>query len=100
MATAGTEGELHAAVIHTPATAVAAVHTACLYLGTCPRMRGGSEGTVKSHRVHPVPMDETEPVNPGQIDGAAQVPYQFQDAKDHVDYLASRSAPLCALALV
>ncbi len=72
MATGGTEDELHAPVIHTPATAVAAAHTACLYLGTHPRMRGDSEGTVKSHRVHPVLMlYETEPVNPGQIDGAA-----------------------------
>jgi hypothetical protein len=29
-----------------------------------------------------------------------QVPYQFQDAKDHVDYLASRLAPLCTLGVV
>ena len=34
-------------------------------------MRGDSEGTVKSRRVHPVLLYETEPVNPGQIDGAA-----------------------------
>src|SRR5208283_4513088 len=50
MAAGGTEDELHAAVIHTPATAVAIAHTTCLYLGTCPRMRGDSEGTVKSRR--------------------------------------------------
>jgi hypothetical protein len=68
MATGGTEGELHAAVIHTPATPVATAHTTRLYLGTCPRMRGDSEGTVKSHRVHPVLMRyETEPVKPGEM---------------------------------
>jgi hypothetical protein len=68
----GTEDELHAAVIHTAATAVATAHTTCLYLGTHPRMRGDSEGTVKSRRVHPVLMlYETEPVKPGEIGGAA-----------------------------
>jgi hypothetical protein len=35
-------------------------------------MRGDSEGTVKSRRVHPVLMlYETEPVKPGEIGGAA-----------------------------
>ena len=56
MAMGGTEDELHAAVIDTPATAVATAHTACLYLGTHPRMRGDSEGTVKSRPVRPVLM--------------------------------------------
>jgi len=72
MATGGTEDELHAAVIHTPAAAVATARTTCLYLGTCPRMRGDSEETVKSHRVHPVLMPyQTEPLNLGEIDGAS-----------------------------
>ena len=56
MAMGGTEDELHAAVVHTPATAVATAHTACLDLGTYPRMRGDSEGAVKSRPVHPVLM--------------------------------------------
>ena len=67
MATGGTEDELHAAVIHTPATAVATAHTTRLYIGTFPRMRGDTEGTVKSRRVHPVLMlYETERVKPGE----------------------------------
>ena len=72
MAAGAIEDEPHAAVIHTPATPVATAHTTCLYLGTCPRMRADSEGTVKSRRVHPgLMLYETEPVKPGGIDGAA-----------------------------
>ena len=62
MATGGTDDELHAAVIHTPATALATAHITRLYLGICLRMRGDSEGTVKSRGVHPVLMlYEAEP---------------------------------------
>lgn len=73
LATAGIEDELHAAVSHTPAMADAAAHTTCLYPGTCPSMRGDSDGTVKFRRAHPVLMlYQTKPVMLPGVSGPLQ----------------------------